>query len=193
MRGQSFVIDAVRAMLEWAADPDRGRLLPDTFRNPFRRPKESREVYQGDPLTEPDITLSMAVELVRACDRLQLRLFAPLLLFGLRAAEPCFLFAEYLEGGWLRVPCNPDLAYQTKGRRGKRFPLIEELQPLWDELGWGRQGLLYERRAVAEGREEAPLRGASLDELVAEFRRRCAVSGAADAAARLRQRDAVLA
>src|SRR5437763_17088629 len=29
MRGQAFVLDTVRAMPEWAADPGRGDLLPD--------------------------------------------------------------------------------------------------------------------------------------------------------------------
>lgn len=42
----------------------------------------------------------MALNLVRACDRFQLLLFAPMLLFGLRAAEPCYLFREYLEIDW---------------------------------------------------------------------------------------------
>jgi hypothetical protein len=37
MKGQTFVLDTVRAMLEWAADPDRGNLLPEGFRNPFLR------------------------------------------------------------------------------------------------------------------------------------------------------------
>jgi hypothetical protein len=193
MRGQPFVLDAARAMLEWAADPQRGGLLPEGFRNPFRGAAERRPLLQGDPLAPPDVTLPMAVDFVGACDLYQLRLFAPLLLFGLRAAEPCFLFAEYLDDSWLRVPCNDGLAYRTKGRRDKRFPLPEELRPLWLALAAGRgHGLLYERRAVAQGVEEAPWRGASLAELAAEFRRRSGAGGAASAAARLRLRDGLL-
>jgi hypothetical protein len=193
MKGQAFVLDAVRALLEWAADPDRGNLLPDGFRNPFRRRGEPRPVFNRDPLAEPDITLTMALDFVRACDRYQLRLFAPMLLFGLRAAEPCFLFVEYLDGDWLRVPCNADLAYRTKGRRDKRFPLIADLRPLWEALRNGRaQGLLYERRPAAEGREKAALRGASLADLVEEFRGRCAAGQAPNAAGRLRLRDVLL-
>ena len=122
MKGQAFVLDTVLAMLEWASDPDRGNLLPDGFRNPFLRHGETRPLFRGDPLSEPDITLPMALDLMRTCDCYQLRLFAPMLLFGLRAAEPCYLFREYLEDDWLGVPCNLDLAYQTKGRRDKRFP-----------------------------------------------------------------------
>jgi hypothetical protein len=161
LKGQAFVLDAARALFEWAADPDCGGLLPDGFRNPFRRSGERRSPQQGDPLAEPDVTLPMAIDFVGACDAYQLRLFAPLLLFGLRAAEPCLLFAEYLDGQWLRVPCNPELDYQTKGRRDKRFPLIEDLEPLWGLLRDGREhGLLYERRAVVTGKEKAP--GAAL-------------------------------
>jgi hypothetical protein len=193
MKGQGFILDTVRALYQWAADPGRGNLLPEGFRNPFLRCGQPRALLQGDPLAEPDITLGMAADLVDACDRFQLRLFVPLLLFGLRAAEPCYLFGEYCDGAWLRVPNNLDLGYRTKGRRDKRFPLVADLGPFWEELRKGQtHGLLYERRAVAEGREQAPLRGASLAEVVAEYRRRCGVQGTADAAHRERLRDAVL-
>jgi hypothetical protein len=193
MKGQAFVMDTVRALFEWAADPHRGNLLPDGFRNPFLRHGATRSSLQCDPLAEPDITLAMALDLVRACDRHQLLLFAPLLLFGLRASEPCYLFREYLEGDWLRVPCNPDLAYRTKGRRDKRFPLLAELKPLWDALlRDGDAGLLYLRRAVRDGREAAPLRGRPLADVVVAFRKRCAGIGTVDARGRKRVRDAVL-
>jgi hypothetical protein len=193
MKGQAFVLDTVRAMFAWAADPDRGNLLPDGFRNPFLRHGEARPLFRGDPLAEPDVTLPMALDFVRACDHDQLLLFAPMLLFGLRASEPCFLFREYLDGDWLRVPCNPDLEYRTKGRRDKRFPLPDELRPLWDALrAGGAAGLLYLRRAVRDGREPAPLRGRPLAGLVAEFRRRYAAARIDDAAGRKRLRDEVL-
>jgi hypothetical protein len=193
MKGQAFVQAAVRAMLEWAADPDGGRLLPDGFRNPFRRAGCNRPVLVGDPLAEPDITPDMATNFIGACDHYQLALFVPFLFFGLRASEPRFLFWEFLEGEWLRVPCQPDLAYVTKGRRDKRFPLAEPLRPFWDFLRRGDgHGLLYLRRGVVEGRERAPLRGKSLAELTAEFQRRCAAAKSLDAVGRLRLRDAVL-
>jgi integrase len=192
MRGQAFVLDAVRALYEWAADPDRGGLVPDGFRNPFRRPAGARPVFRGDPLSEPAVTAAMAADFLAACDRHQLLLFAPLVLFGLRAAEPCLLFREDVDADWLRVPCRPELDYRTKGQRDKRFPLVDDLRPLGDALRSGRPGgLLYQRRAVAEGREHAPLAGAARAELVAEYRRRCAAAGPGGAAARLRLRDAV--
>lgn len=193
MKSQAFILDTARAMLEWAADPDRGNLLPSGFRNPFLRRGEPRTDFTGDPLAEPDVSLPMALDLMKACDRFQLLLFAPLLLFGLRAAEPCYLFHEYFEGNWLKVPCNPDLVYRTKGRRDKRFPLIEDLRPLWNALQeTGGSGLLYLRRTVLEGRAGAPLRGCALEDLVAEFRRRCAGAAATGAAQRQRIREAVL-
>jgi hypothetical protein len=192
MRGQRFVLDTVRALYEWAADPERGQLLPEGFRNPFLRASETRSLLKGDPLAEPDITLGMAIDLVTICDRFQLRLFVPMLLFGLRAAEPCFLFTEYLDGNWLRVPCNADLGYSTKGRRDKRFPLIDDLQPYWEELQRDRAGgLLYERRGVLDGSQRAPLRGASLAEVATEYRRRC-LAKPDGSAERQRLRDAVL-
>jgi hypothetical protein len=149
MKGHAFVMDAVRAVFEWAADPERGGLLPEGFRNPFHRSGISRAVFKGDPLAEPDITLPMALELIAACDAFQLRLFTPMLLLGLRAAEPCYLFVEYLADDWWKVPNNPDLNVKTKGRLDKRFPMLEELGPLWDFVRREeRGGLLYVSRAV---------------------------------------------
>lgn len=191
MRGQRFVLDTVRALYQWSSDPERGNLLPEGFHNPFFRQTRHESLLRGDPLAEPDISLKMAIDLVTACDRFQLRLFAPLLLFGLRAAEPCYLFAEYLDSFWLRVPCNPDLGYQTKGRRDKRCPLVDDLRPLWDELRQGREhGLLFERRRASDGKL-ARLRGASLEALVTEYRQRCATEMVNTAGRRRHVRDAV--
>jgi hypothetical protein len=193
MQGQGFVLDTVRALFEWAVDPERGNLLPEGFRNPFLRSSQARSVLKGDPLAEPDITLNRAIDFVGACDRFQLRLFAPMLLFGLRAAEPCFLFREYLDDQWLRVPCNADLGYRTKGRRDKRLPLIDSLRGLWEELQQGRaRGLLYQRRSVQDGGEPAPLAGATLAEIVTAYQQRCQASRHGGAAERQRIRDEVL-
>lgn len=193
LQGQSFIKDTVRAMLEWAGDAERGNLLPESFCNPFRGRKEPREICKGDPLAEPAITLPMAVAFVEGCDRFQLRLFVPLILFGLRAGEPCLRFREHVDADWLRVCCIPELAHFTKGRRDKRFPLIAELQPFWDVLRETRaSGLLYQRRAVVEGREPAPLRQASLAELVQEFQARCARSQPGGNIERVRLRDQLI-
>jgi hypothetical protein len=193
MKGQTFVIDTVRAMLEWAADPERGNLLPDTFRNPFRRPKNSRDVFKGDPLAEPDITLGMAADFVKACDLFQLRIFVPLGLFGLRAAEPCLLFREHLEPSSLRVCCIPELLYFTKGRRDRRLPLVEELGPFWEWLaGTCGPGLLYLRRSVVEGQGRVALTDASLADLVREFQSRCAMTRSERVSQRIQIRKELL-
>ncbi|MDB5310441.1 MAG: hypothetical protein JWO38_4643 [Gemmataceae bacterium] len=193
MRGQGFVVDAVRGLYEWAADPDRGGFLPAGFRNPFVRTGETRAVFRGDPLAPPDITMAMATAFVRACDEFERRLFVPVILFGLRAAEPCFLFREHVSQEWLLVPNIEGLDYQTKGRRDKRFPLVADLAPLWAGLrAQGSRGLLYVRRAVADGNESPPLAGASLDDLVAEYRRRVRTDPTPGRAARLRVRSKVL-
>jgi hypothetical protein len=190
MKGQAFVTDAVRAMLEWAADLDRANLLPDTFRNPFRRSQQTRGLFKGDPLAQPDITLPMALAFVEHCDLFQLRLFVPLILFGLRAAEPCLLFRAHLEPDWLRVCCIPELGYFTQARRDKSLPLILELRPFWD---WLREtsspGFLYQRRPVFEGRQPARLRETSLEALIHEFQLRCASTQAQSHVQRVRLRE----
>jgi len=84
LKGQGFILQTVRALYEWAADPDRGNALAEGFRNPFRKLPRPKSLLKGEPLAEPDISLAMAIEFIAACDRFQLRLFVPMLIFGLR-------------------------------------------------------------------------------------------------------------
>jgi integrase len=197
MTGCSFVWDAVRGMLQWATDPDRGNQLPDGFRNPFLHRALQLARRAPDLFGQPDITLAMAAEFLEACDDYQLRVFVPLIFFGLRAAEPCYLFREYVDGNWLRVPCNPALAYTTKGKRDKRLPLVEPIRAALLGTEPGRAGLLLLRRSVWEGRERAPLAGRSLAELAGELESRLMALGkrgdASNAARRHRLRDELLA
>src|SRR5260370_463035 len=135
----------------------------------------------------------MAVNFLHACDAYQLGLFTPLLLCGLRAAEPCFLFREYIQDRWLKVPCNPELFYQTKGRRAKRFPWLDEvglfLQPSLAERG---HGLLYQGRQFLAAPKERPFLGASLKELTDELQRRCGAKSGLSARERIQLRDQLL-
>ncbi|MEI6236720.1 MAG: hypothetical protein WCT04_26985, partial [Planctomycetota bacterium] len=110
MRSSKFVLDAARAMFEWAIDPDGGHVLPHDFRNPFRRAFGSRRTA-ADMTAAPDITTTMAADFLTAADDYQLPLFGALLFFGLRAAEPCMLLCEDIKNGWLHVDCKPDLGF----------------------------------------------------------------------------------
>jgi hypothetical protein len=121
MQHQDYVLDVVRAMYAWAADPERGQLIPEGFRNPFLRRGHKQSSLK---IGEPDISAAMAAEFLGACDEYQLRLFSPMALYGLRAAKPCFPFHEHLDNNWLKVPCLPELAYDTEGHREKRLPVI---------------------------------------------------------------------
>lgn len=173
MRGQRFVIDSVRALFEWARDGDRGGLLPDGFKNPFLRAGEKRYLLHGDPLAEPDITVPMAAAFLRTCDDYEIRMFVPLILFGLRAAEPCFLVREFLQTDWLLVPNIPELDYRTKGRRDKRFPLLASVDGYWNHLRAETiQGVLFQRRRVVDGRQPSALAKLSLAELQDLYRER---------------------
>ena len=192
MRRPDYVLDVVRAMYEWAADPQRGKLVPEGFHNPFLRSRHEQTVA-AISLGEPDITVDMAVEFLEACDSYQLRLFAPIALYGLRASEPCFLFEEHLREDWLDVPCLPELAYYTKGRREKRLPILPCLSALFRPMvGPNPRGLLYRRRNVIATGEATPLAGMMLTELATEFQRRCVAPGNRTAASRRRIRDRLL-
>lgn len=192
-RGTQIVLDTARAMYEWANDPLRGAVLPEGFHNPFQHRDARRQTASANVLGEPDITVEMAVDFVAACDAYQLRLFAPVILCGLRAAEPCFIFREHVADGWLRVACLPELSYTTKGRRDKQFPLSDELSRLLlAGVEPGQGGLLYLRRHVAEGREQPTHWAGGLEQLAQEFHRRCARLGTIGARQRQQVRDQVL-
>jgi hypothetical protein len=173
LKATGFVMDVVRGMLAWAADPDRGNLLPDGFRNPFMLRKKSSNHVVVDPLCSPDITVGMAVDLAMAADSFQLPIFAPLLLYGLRPGELGWLFRENASDDWLRVACVADLDYTTKGRRDKRFPILDCHRNLWNIGGDPGSGLLFVNRRVAEGRACPPLYRESLAVLAGEYHRRC--------------------
>lgn len=175
LRGTCYVLDAVRAMFEWATDPDRGDLMPAGFRNPFKGRRVETSKSAPDLFGEPDITIPMAVEFLELCDEFQLSLFSLFILCGLRASEPCFLMRENLtENGWLKVISLPKLGYTTKGRRDKRFPLPESVRSLLGPSPQGcDRGLLFHRRSVVEKRETAPLFEVSLSELETEYEQRC--------------------
>jgi hypothetical protein len=192
MRSAEYVLQTTGAMFEWAADPDRGNLVPAGFRNPFLRTGRRWDRLAFDPLAPPDITIPMAGEFLAACDRYQLRLFAPILLFGLRAAEPCFLFTEHLSTVWLSVPNIPDLNYQTKGGRGKSFPLIACLNPLWSLLRDNPYGGMVYHQRDAGAIARYPLLGVELHDLVTEYRRRVQATKAGSATERRTVRDEVL-
>ena len=186
------LVDAIRAMFNWAADPNRGNLLPEGFRNPFDRTERPQRQAARDPFGEPDITSAMAVEFIEACDAYQLPLFATLILYGLRAAEPVFVFREHVDDQWLKVNCLPEIDYLTKGQRDKRFPLLPSLQDLLNKVSGNRDGLLFTRRAAVRACRQTPLYGASLATLAEEFRRRCRIGGTPSAVERQRIREHVL-
>jgi integrase len=191
MKSTAFTLDTTRALYQWAADPQRGNLLPSGFLNPFRAANGAGRKSERDLFGEPDITCQMAKDLLGACDDYQLRIFALLIFQGLRAGEPAFLFHEYLDQQWLRIPCNEQIEYQTKGKRDKRLPLFEPLGSLLRRAPH-EQGLLFLRRSVVCGLETAPLAGASLKQLAREYEKRVAAASAPNALERQRIRDQVL-
>ncbi len=188
MRSSHFVLDAVRAMYEWAIDPDGGKLLPQDFRNPFRRALGSRRPA-ADMTAAPDITATMAANFLAAADDFQLPLFCALLFFGLRAAEPCMLLFEDIKDCWLHVDCKPELDFETKGHRNKRFPLVETVGELISKHAKQRRGgMLFLRRDVAGGRTNVAIADVNHETLVGEYRRRLG-NGGADSRKRAEVRD----
>lgn len=192
LQGQAFVLDVVRSMLAWAADPERGNLLPDGFRNPFSQRVRSTQRVARDPLKPLDISTKMATELVQVADRFQLTIFAPLLIYGLRPGELGWLFAEHVQAGWLSIPNILELEYTTKGRRDKRFPLVPCLANLWNLENRVATGLIYSHRAAVAGHSKPPLAGWSLSGLTTELRKRYGAADSGGASQRRQVRNQLM-
>lgn len=192
MRGQHYVLQIVRAVFCWATDPERGNLLPADFRSPFQSKQGTFRRPSLDLTREPPITVDMTVQFIHVCDEFKLRLFLPLILFGLRASEPMWLFHEDVDRGWLNVCCHPDLDYLTKGQRDKRFPLVDDLSDLWE--AWsplGAQGPVLLRRAWTDESKSSAV-DRSYDALVATYRALCQDKHALTVVARRQIRDRLI-
>ena len=192
MKSRGYVMDTVRAMYAWASDVHRGNLLPPECSNTFHKNRDERSGDSGTGLLgEPDITVGMAADFLKACDLYQLPMFALLICYGLRAGEPCMLFHEHIEDGWLKVVCVEKLEYTTKGKRDKWLPLVPVIEKSLGIHGMSDHdavGLLLRRRYA--GKADSPLLGVPLEKLTTEYERR--TMGISEAVGREEIRQTIL-
>lgn len=186
LEGHEFILATVRSAMTWAADPDQGNLLAHSFRNPFTGRNWTIRQPAVDLTRELPITISMAADFLRACDDYQKRLFTPLILFGLRAAEIGWVFSEDVTAEWFTVRCHPELDYLTKGQRDKKFPLLPKIRSFL--LPASDCGLWVQRRSwAADGGTVF-----SRDAMIAKYQRRMARHGSPDAKIRRHVRTQLL-
>lgn len=190
MASSEMAMGVVRSMYAWGADVNRGNLLPSGFANPFANTHMHVRRPPRNPVGEPDITLAMAVDFLGACDWHQLRLFVPMVFWGLRPGEVGWLFHEHVSDRFLEVKCIQRLAFMTKGVRDKSLPMLPALRSL---LGAGQgHGLILCRRPVEEGRGKPPLLGLSLTELYRAFEHRVQLTGDNTSASREEVRNMLM-
>lgn len=186
LRSVEYVLETAHAALAWAADPERGALLDSSFRNPFRGQAHAVRTRAPDPCTAPAITIEMAANWLQVCDPYQRRLFTPLILFGLRAAELTWVLTDDVDEQWFHVRCHPELDHLTKGLRDKKFPLGRVLP----HLSGPTEGtaLWLPRRSFT------PAAGVTLDSqgLQAEFHQRLAKASQSGALSRRQVRNQLL-
>ena len=170
LKSVGYVLGVVRGMFCWGVSEKSGPLLPMGFRNPFQGNITTRTDRRAkDLFGDPDVTIEMASEFIQNCDSYQFPLFAPIILFGLRASEPCLIFREDLDAEWLRVIGRPELGYDTKGLRDKRLPICSELLELMTSGCVEKSCLLLTRRSIFEGLEEVTEKSTSAAELVTRY------------------------
>lgn len=182
--GIRFILSAVRSVWQWALEHN-PPLLPEESGNPFRKHVGSRS--PRNLVTPPDLNTSDIVKLIQTADRYQLILLMPLILYGLRAAEPCFLMVEdwNCKDHLLTVSCVPDLDYKTKSRIDKVFPVPPILDRLLRLATKGRPGgPLLPSRAHFESGEVASLLLATKQQMAQEYHKR--LDGHCSAASRLK-------
>ncbi|MBR9804549.1 hypothetical protein GYB59_23905 [bacterium] len=174
LKSIGYVLGVVRGMFSWGTNEKSGPLLPMEFRNPFQANITTRKDRRAQDLFgDPDVTIEMASNFLQRCDEYQLRLFSPIILFGLRASEPCFVFREDLDAEWLRVIGRPELGYDTKGLRDKRLPLSLELHELLTAHRVEDSCLLLTRRSVFEGTEEVMEKASTAADMIDRYRQYC--------------------
>lgn len=166
LEGHEFILATTRSAFTWASDPDQGNLLADSFRNPFTGRNWTIRQPAVDLTRELPITLPMAADFLGACDEYQMRLFTPLVLFGLRAAEIGWVFNEDVSSDWFIVRCHVELDYLTKGQRDKKFPLLAKMRTFLSPST--ESGLWVRRRSCSA--DGVPV--LSRDEMIAEYQRR---------------------
>lgn len=186
LKNPSYVVDVIRAMLQWAADPRKGDLLPRGFDNPFKGVNQKPRRRVLDIIDELKVSASMAVDLVGECDEFQLPIFGTLLLYGLRPGELGWLFWNHINDKWVEVACLPELDYMTKGRRDKRFPTVPCLLKTMGKVGNCTDEFVFGSR----NRSDDSFR-ATLTDLRREFDKRRQI-GYEDASRRRRLRDAIM-
>jgi integrase len=170
--GIRFILSVARAAWHWAKNHT-PPLLPEEAQNPFQGHVGSRPLK--DLVARTELNAEVLTRLITQADMYQLVLFMPMILYGLRAAEPCYLMIEdwQPEDALLTVACVPDLEYKTKGRINKTFPVPPIIHRLLTVAAQGRQGgpLLLSRDHF-EGRKAVPSPLATQPQIVEEYRRR---------------------
>jgi len=174
LKSVGYILGVVRGMFSWGISEQSGPLLPIGFRNPFQGNVTTRTDRRAkDLFGDPDVTIEMACKFLQNCDDYQLRLFSPIILFGLRASEPCLIFQEDLDAEWLRVIGRPELGYDTKGLRDKRLPMSPEVYELLTARRIEQSCLLLTRRSIFEGRYKITDSALSVAELVMRYQHLC--------------------
>ncbi len=172
--GVRFILSAAYSAWGWAALPD-VRLLPEGLTNPFAGAAPPRPEYEL--LSDARFPSSGIIRIVERCDEYQLAILAPIMLYGLRPGEPRHVMVEdwNREEGTLRVNCDRNLEYETKGATNKRFPVPPVLATLLERIVGSRSGgPLFIRRALFEQRQTGVRVGSTRQVLTAEYFRRVA-------------------
>ena len=173
-KGQSYVLDCVKAMYQWATDKQRGNLLPNGFENPFLHRYRKSSKQTTEQIRPLDITLPMACDLISRCDLFQLQIFSHLIMFGLRPSELSWTFWEDIDASWHAHRCHEDLDYYSKGRQNKRFPIIEVIERLQRSMltyHADRKGLVFLNRKALKAKTDksTPSTNWSLNQLAKQF------------------------
>ncbi|MFO0850786.1 MAG: tyrosine-type recombinase/integrase [Gemmataceae bacterium] len=150
-KGVRFILECCRALFHFAA---RRRHLPPYAANPFTAIDVDRlAVDTRRPVVL--LTAGQEAELLGACDRWQLPVFASLLLTGVRPGELCHLLLPGdldLAAGVLRVRNKPAVGWQVKTRAERDVPLLPELAGLLAaHLGGRAAGPVFARRGWPAG------------------------------------------
>lgn len=147
------VMETLRAMLAWAADP-RNNKLPPGWLNPVNRGSVGT-LPAKDPFRRDPLPLDVRAGLVGRMDRWQICTLVPSLILPMRPDEAAGLLVADVDFGHgeLLFGVNLGDVNFTKKRVSFRLPFPDELRPVLHVAIGGRGGgpLLRSRRAFGTG------------------------------------------
>ncbi|HOX08883.1 MAG TPA: hypothetical protein PK280_20985 [Planctomycetota bacterium] len=149
-------------------------LAPPAFRNPMMPGLVGSATRCGNGVSDPPVTHEELAAIAAGLDAYALGVLAPLFLYGPRPSElGHILRSDYDDSNaFLHMVSRSATGYQTKGKRGKAWPVTSVLAACLRPFLARTAGPLFVKRWIFENRAQPAILDATEGVLAGEFERR---------------------